>query len=103
MDRIGSPLRDLLQRLRLTEPLESWKAIELWPDIAGETAARHARATAVRNGTLLVEVDSLSWATELSYRKHQFISAFAEHLGGDDIRDIRFSAIKAAGSPRERE
>ena len=44
MDRIGGPLKDLLARLRLSEPMLGWQAVELWPEVVGERVAARASA-----------------------------------------------------------
>jgi predicted nucleic acid-binding Zn ribbon protein len=89
MDKIGSPLRDLLDRLHLSGPMLGWQAVEVWPGVVGERIAARARAVAYRDGTLFVEVDSPTWMSELGYLKHHMVTELNRRLGGEIIREIR--------------
>jgi len=97
MDRIDGPLRDLLARLRLSEPLVGWRAVELWEDVVGERVAARARAVAYRDGELVVEVDSATWMTELTYLKPRVIAEINRRLASEAVRDIR---LRPAGGRR---
>jgi predicted nucleic acid-binding Zn ribbon protein len=90
MERIGNPLRDLLQRLRLTEPLTGWRAVELWPSVVGERVAARTQALSFREGVVFVEVESAAWMNELTYLKRRLIRDLNEKLGEDLVRDIRW-------------
>lgn len=89
MDRINGPLRDLLARLRLSEPLVGWRAVELWPEVVGARVAARARAVAYREGELIVEVDSATWMSELTYLKGHVIAEMNRRLASEAIREIR--------------
>lgn len=97
MDKIGAPLKDLLARLHLTEPLRGWQAVEAWPEVVGERVAARARAVSFRDGTLLVEVDSATWMNELGYLKLRMVTELNRRLGGEIVREIR---LQPASEPR---
>ena len=90
MKPAGEPLKQLLSRLRLDEPLMGWKAVTLWRELAGEKVADHTRAVRFQRGTLVVEVDHPSWMNELSYLKHRMIDEINKHLGKPVVKAIQF-------------
>jgi predicted nucleic acid-binding Zn ribbon protein len=96
MDKIDGPLKDLLTRLRLDEPLLGWQAVGLWDEVVGERVAARARATSFREGTLYVSVENAVWMTELSYLRRQMAEELNRRLGAEVVREIRFQP------PRER-
>ncbi len=96
MDRIGGPLKDLLDRLRLSESMAGWKAVEVWPEAVGERVASHTRAIAFHEGTLVVEVDSSTWMNELTYLKRRLIEELNRRLDGDVVRDVRLQPAAAS-------
>jgi predicted nucleic acid-binding Zn ribbon protein len=98
MDRIGGPLKDLLARLRLSEPMMGWQAVELWPEVVGERAAAHSRALSFRDGPLVVEVDSSTWMNELTYLKRRVIEELNRRLDGEIVHDVRMQPVVASRS-----
>ncbi len=97
MDRIQGPLQDLLGRLRLTDAMSGWRAVEAWPEVVGERIAARTRATAFRDGVLVVEVSGAAWMNELTYLKRRMIDELNDRLGTGTVRDLRFQP--AAGGP----
>jgi len=91
MDRIGGPLKNLLDRLRLTGPMKGWEAVELWPKVVGERIAARTRARAFRDGTLTVEVESAAWMNEMTYLKRRLIQDLNQRLGAETVQDIRWT------------
>ncbi len=90
MERIGGPLKDLLNRLRLNEPMAGWQAVDLWSKVVGERVASRSRAVAFRDGLLIVEVESPTWMSELTYHKRRIIRDLNAKLGGKVVvREIR--------------
>lgn len=96
MERIQQPLKDLLSRLRLKEPMTGWQAVELWAETVGDRVAAHTRAASFRDGTLVVEVDSPSWMNELTYLERRIKAQLNRRLGDDVVRSIR---LRPAASP----
>jgi predicted nucleic acid-binding Zn ribbon protein len=60
--------------------------------------AAHSRAVAFREGTVIVEVDSAAWISELGYLKRRIAGELNRRLGGDIVHDIRLQP--AASPPR---
>lgn len=89
MERAGDALQDLLHRLRLSEPLEAWRAVEIWPEAVGEKIASRARAVGCRGGVLTVEVESPVWMAELTYLRRKLAEELNRRLGSEVVREIR--------------
>lgn len=87
-------LADLLGKWMESTPLRSGlerqQALEAWPDVVGTEIARHTRAVSVHDGVLRIQVESSVWAQELVLLRPQILKSFAERLGPDEIREIRF-------------
>lgn len=90
MEHAGGPLRRLLQQLGLTAAMEGWKAVELWPEIAGERVAGKTAVLGFEKGTLVVRVENSAWMNELDYLKRSYIKALNDRLGGQVVKKIVF-------------
>lgn len=102
MKPAGEPLKRLLSRLQLDEPMLGWKAVTLWRELTGDKVADHTRAVRFQRGTLVVEVDHPSWMNELSYIKHHMIEEINKHLGEPVVKAIQFKprgGFSGAGGP----
>lgn len=78
-------------------------AATLWPEAAGPQVAAHTRAVAVREGELLVHVDSNAWATELAAMGPQFADAVNSLAGKTLVRAVRFIVSRVVEEDRSRE
>ncbi|MCC7441289.1 MAG: DUF721 domain-containing protein [Bdellovibrionales bacterium] len=88
---------EILKLLRSRNPalgqrLTEAEAVTRWEQAVGAGIARHARAVAVRQGVLLVEVGHPIWRSELHHRKHQILGILngAATSGEKPITDIAF-------------
>jgi len=100
MKRINRPLEQLLMRLRLQEPMEGWKAVDLWAEVAGERVASRTRAVGFRDGTLYVRVESAAWMNELTYLRLQFLRELNKRIGDDLVKEIRLQPEESdTGTP----
>lgn len=95
---LGEALPRVLRRLELDRVVEEERAIGKWPSAAGPETARHSQAVAIKDGTLLVAVDSPVWMTQLTYLKPQLLRAMARHTRRGLVKDIRF-VLKRASRP----
>ena len=64
--RVGSVLREVLQRMGLEAPLARHNIARLWPKIVDSAVARHAKVESVSGSTLFLAVDSSVWMNEMS-------------------------------------
>ncbi len=67
------------------------RVAEAWGRIAGETVADHTARAHLRNGELVVYVDSPIWATELSALAGPYAEALNEELGHNTVKAVRFA------------
>ena len=75
----GQPRRvsESLGRYRTTLSL----VLDVWRDVVGESVAGHAKPVAVRQGTLVVDVDDPVWATQLRWLGDDLLGRLAEAVG----------------------
>jgi predicted nucleic acid-binding Zn ribbon protein len=66
---VGEILARLLQKTALGTRLEQARIWEQWPEVAGPVLCEHGRPRAVRDKTLIVEVDSTVWMNRFAYSK----------------------------------
>jgi predicted nucleic acid-binding Zn ribbon protein len=79
-DPAGSPPRRLSESLgRYRTPLSL--VLDVWRDVVGESVAGHAKPVAVRQGTLVVDVDDPVWATQLRWLGNDLLGKLAEAVG----------------------
>jgi predicted nucleic acid-binding Zn ribbon protein len=79
----------LLRDLGLEAGVVGWRAVEIWPEVAGSRIAHRTRATGFRDGVLHVEVDGSVWAYELEFLKRRFLEELRQRVGSH-VRDLRF-------------
>lgn len=62
-----------------------------WPDIAGESAARHSRPGMLREGFLEINVDSSAWLQEIK-RWHgvEMLAKIQSRAGKGTVKALRF-------------
>ena len=70
-------LGESLGRYRTTLSL----VLGVWRDVVGESVAGHAKPVAVRQGTLIVEVDDPVWATQLRWLGDDLLGKLGEAVG----------------------
>jgi predicted nucleic acid-binding Zn ribbon protein len=91
MEAVSGALSRLLRELGLERQMLGWRAVEGWPRWVGPRVARHSRAVAFRDGTLVVEVEGSAWMHELGFLKREIVRAVNRQLGTDCVRDVRFT------------
>ncbi len=93
-------LRDLLheafRRSGLVRGVQRAEAVIAWRRVVGPEVARFASAVALQQGTLVVDVPDPETAMHLGLQRHHLVRAFAEQLGPNVVREIRFRVGKPA-------
>lgn len=89
MESLAVILPGLMRHMGLEEAARGWRAVDLWPEVAGERIARHSRATSFRDGTLTVEVEGSAWMHELGFLKREIVRRLDQHAGEGVVRDVR--------------
>ena len=88
-------IKDLvMQNLRvngLETPLLQKRLVDAWPEVAGETIARHTLNVFVENQTLVVRLSSAALRQELSMKRDYYVALLNHHVGAQVIYHVRFS------------
>ncbi|MGW8320790.1 MAG: DUF721 domain-containing protein [Thermodesulfobacteriota bacterium] len=86
MKKAGSILSEVIR----DHPLEKLKTLgqlrSAWTDAVGETVSAHAQPVDLREGTLVVQVDTSVWMQQLSFLKPQMVAKLKSY----EVRDVRF-------------
>lgn len=102
---------DLAQALRRIERrLESRaggsyvqvKVAAAWEKVAGPAVLEHTTGAYLREGELLVHVDSNAWATELSSMAGPYLEAFRKEMGQTPVSGVRFTVSQRVDQRRRR-
>jgi len=98
-------IRDLLheafRRSGLVRGVQRAEAVIAWRRVVGPEVARFASAAALQQGTLVVDVPDPETAMHLGLQRHHLVRAFAEHLGPNVVREIRFRVGRPASDGDE--
>ncbi|MDE5807587.1 MAG: DUF721 domain-containing protein [Muribaculaceae bacterium] len=89
-ESIGDVLRLTIQESNMTGRLDECRAIEIWPQVIGETLARRMSRPSVSNGVMVVYVDSAALRHELTMHRSRLIEGINSHLGKEVIKSLRF-------------
>ncbi len=85
-------LSEILKELKATtdlgQRLEEAEIWEHWQDIAGPELAPHATPVAIREGTLIIAVDSSVWMHKTSYKKSEIIDKSNKFLSREKVSEI---------------
>lgn len=77
------------------------RVINVWDIVAGEAVATHTTGAHLRNGELVVYVDSNLWATELSALAEHYKDSMNTELGKRLVRSVRFTVSRQAHQHRQ--
>ena len=86
--RLADVLRATLERMPEAQRLADHAVWMHWEAVAGATLARHARPERLRNGVLVVAVDSAEWMQELQFHKRELRERLNARLGRTALRDV---------------
>ena len=96
-ERIGTVLDSLFKQQGIEEPIRVHRVVVDWDRVVGDRVSRHARATHIEHGQLMVEVESPAWMHRLQMEESDLRTRINRHYGEEIIRRIRFRL----GSPTE--
>lgn len=90
-EAIGTIVRDLLSRLGMKDLVVSSRVFDVWPTAVGEAIAGHAQPHSLREGMLIVHVDSSVWLAQLErFRKRQIREKLNRELPYPMVEKIIF-------------
>src|ERR1035438_9481020 len=76
------------------------RAKAAWPVAAGKKIARHARATTLVRGTLVVEVGDAVWQKQLAALRYALLRNLTRELGEGVVNEIDFRPMPARRPPQ---
>ena len=62
---------------------------ELWPSVMGDTVAKLTRSVEVKDGMLIVHVNSAALKTQLFENRFELVRKLNEAVGAEVIKDCR--------------
>ncbi len=103
LERIASPLKNLLQAHGFSGRLSEYRILGQWTGMVGELIASHTRPVSVRGSKLYLGVDSPAWMQQLSLLKPELIEKVNRGLGKQDaIKEIALNLAEIGGNKRDR-
>lgn len=103
-ERVGSLAAGLWTRLdRTGQGAAKARAVSAWRSAAGEEVYAHARGFALREGELMVYVDSPVWANELSVLAEHYRTAVNDQIGKETVTSMRFTVSRKVSEERVRD
>jgi len=61
----------------------------VWAKAIGEAGAKHAKPMDIREGVLIVHVDSSIWLHKLTMEKMKILAQIKNELGESQVKDIK--------------
>ncbi len=77
-----------LREAGLESPLNQYRLIQAWKDIAGQAAASQTHNIYIKNQTLIVQITSPALRTNLLMCKHQLVKKLNAAVKADVITDL---------------
>ena len=87
----GDVVNGLLSHLNLLTKVREQQAAIVWEEVVGRPIAAKTEVVSAQRGVLQVRAQTPAWAQELALQEGQIRRRLNEKLGGDIIREIRFS------------
>jgi len=93
---LGDSLRSVLGRLNKKSGggADSARVGRAWATIVGSTVQGHTTGAHMRDGTLIIYVDSPLWATELTAMSERYRGAINQEVGEELVRSVRFTVSR---------
>jgi hypothetical protein len=103
--RIGDLVAAFVGRLdeRDRQRLREAGVIAWWKEAVPEEIARHTEVVGIRDGELLVNVDSSTWAAELTALSGRLQTMIEEAAGKGSVRSLRFTVSRRVAMVRDAE
>ena len=88
LEGVGDILAKMKKTTELGKHLEHAEIWEHWPEIVGETVAKHARPRGIKDRELRIEADSAVWMHKINYRKWQILKKINRMAQKELVSDI---------------
>ncbi|MBP5476624.1 MAG: DUF721 domain-containing protein [Paludibacteraceae bacterium] len=86
---ITDALVDFLRESGLEQSVLEMQVEEAWPRVMGDTVTRLTRSVEVKEGMLIVHVNSAALKTQLFENRFELVSKLNEAVGANVIKDCR--------------
>ncbi len=86
---ISDVLVDYLRENGLEQDVLDVQIEEAWPRVMGDTVTRLTRSVEMKNGLLIVHVNSAALKTQLFENRFELVRKLNEAVGAPAIRDCR--------------
>ena len=99
---LGSSLDHLLKRLdrKSGGGLLQTRAAQAWYQMDGDSVSSHTTGAHLRDGEMVIYVDSSVWATELSALAEEYRTRINAEIGEESVRSMRFVVSRKVGEQR---
>lgn len=104
LESVGGMVEGVLSGLRVERRFQAARATDEWEAVAGPEVARRTRASGVRDGELLVEVQGAVWMGHLAVLRQGLMEALNRRLPAEvRITSIRLVPMRFKEEPIESE
>lgn len=86
---IGEALISYIRENGLEQSVLEVQIEEVWPKVMGETVKRLTRSVEVKNGVLIVHVNSAALKTQLFENRFELVRKLNEAVGAPALKDCR--------------
>jgi len=87
----GQLVPALVEKLGLERRRTETEVFKAWKDLIDPTVTAHAQPAGLRQGTLIVSVDSSVWLTDIvRYRQHEILNRLRATFGPNLIKKLLF-------------
>lgn len=86
---IGEALISYIRENGLEQSVLDVQIEEVWPRVMGETVKRLTRSVEVKNGVLIVHVNSAALKTQLFENRFELVRKLNEAVGAPALKDCR--------------
>ena len=86
---ITDAIVDFLRESGLEQPVLEVQMEEVWPQVMGETVSKLTRSVEVKDGMLIVHVNSAALKAQLFENRFELVRKLNDAVGAQVIRDCR--------------
>lgn len=88
LETVAEIIEGLKQSTALGRNLEEAQIWQRWPELAGMDFMPHGRPLGMRDGTLIIEVDTAVWMHKFAYTKRGLMRRINAMLGQNLVTEI---------------
>lgn len=103
MKSMREVIKNIMEKISLSDGYKKNWLLERWNDLAGDAASHHSTPTKISRSLLFVRVDSSVWTYHMFTQKNTIINKINQLYGSDMILDIKFQSGKIENEIMEKE